>query len=293
MSSSIHERHLIDRYLNGELSGLELEEFNNRLSSDGGFLQVMELQKVIYNGASHAREEEIKRKIRCSINYRKTFVPFALKLIITFFFILILGILFWSYVGNEFERFKPYNNFISIFKKQPKDTAFEKNKSREPVKIENEGAKNIHMADTSVKDTTNLSSDTTAAVEAEGEDIEVKKDIMIVSILLPVMDKSLQKVESQSNDIAEKLPEADLPFEGRVDTFTVEFWVSPIHYKGYKMSKNKLLLFGIENIEDVKLYRVNNVIYMRYGESLYPLSFTYDFMPYQKLKEAETPQELK
>src|SRR5215216_5215089 len=111
MSLSIHERHMVDRYLNGELSGIELEEFKEKLKATAAFAHEVELQKVIYSGIAHAREEEIKRKIRAAINYRKARVPFALKLILVFLVILVFGITFWSYVGNEFEKFKPYNNF--------------------------------------------------------------------------------------------------------------------------------------------------------------------------------------
>src|SRR4051812_8251669 len=142
MPLTIHERHLADRYLNGELSGIELEEFNSKLASDDSFREAVELQKIIYSGIALVREEEVKKIIRTSINYRKSSVPFALKLIITFLIILVLGITFWSYIGNEFEKFKPYNNFISIFKKQPKEEVPEKKKSNVAVKTENEITKN-------------------------------------------------------------------------------------------------------------------------------------------------------
>src|SRR5689334_1185880 len=116
MPLSISERHLVDRFLNGELSGLELEEFNQRLISDNAFSKAVELQKVIYAGIKDAREETLRKKIKSAINYRKAVIPFGLKLILVFLVILVLGITFWSYVGNEFEKYKPYNNFISLFK---------------------------------------------------------------------------------------------------------------------------------------------------------------------------------
>ena len=55
------------------------------------------------------------------------------------------------------------------------------------------------------------------------------------------------------------------------------------------MSKNKLVLFGIEEPDAVKLYRVNDGIYMSYLKEYYKLNDTFDFVSYQKLKETEIP----
>jgi hypothetical protein len=294
MALDIHARHLIDRYLNGELSGIELDEFKRKLTDDIDFKKVVELQQVIYSGIVQAREEAIQNKIRASLKYRKPVIPFALKLIIAFFIILTLGITFWSYIGNEFERSKPYNNFISIFKRDTKQEAPEKKNKSYSSKGETQQQETTTSVDSTVQDSSALSAENKAAIEGNAEeDIEVKKDVMISSIVLPVIDKGMQKDESSSKDIAKKLPDADLPVEEKVDSFIVEFWVSPIHYKGYKMSKNKIVLFGLENIDALKLYRINSSIYMNDEESYYMMASTYDFMPYQKLKELEIPQELK
>jgi hypothetical protein len=294
MPLSIHERHLADRYLSGELSGIELEEFNAKLENDSGFKESVELQKLIYSGIAHAREEELKKMIRSSISYRKSSVPFGLKLILTFLVILVLGITFWSYLGNEFEKLKPYDNFISLFKNQQKTDTVAKKKSMNTVKTEQIPEASFQNQDTVVSDTSGIKSDSAeAANAASNEDIEVKKDVMVASVSVPVIDKTREKDESLSKDVAQKLPDADLPQDERVDTFIVEFWASPVHYKGYKMSKNKIVVFGLENIEDVKLYRVTNSIFMRYDEVWYAMAYTYDFTPYQKLKDTEVPAELK
>jgi hypothetical protein len=293
MSLSIHDRHLVDRYLNGELSGLELEEFKARLNADKEFHSAVELQQLIYSGISYAREEELRLRIRSAINYRKSNMPFSLKLIIVFMVILFLGITFWSYLGNEFEKMKPYNNFISLFKSHRKQSSIETKKQSNVLKRDANIKERDTAIDTAIEDTSFMTMDSAATFNASEEDIEVKKDIMVASRLIAVIDKGDEKGTSLSNDVAQKLPDADLPTEERVDTFTVEFWVSPIHYRGYKMSKSKLVLFGIENFEDVTLYRVNKAMYFNYEESWFSLATTYDFTPYQKLNETEIPQDLK
>jgi len=294
MSLSIHERHLIDRYLNGELSGIELEEFNQKLIADADFKKTMELQQLIYAGVAHAREEEIREKISASIKYRKPGVPFPLKLIIAFLLIIIFGITFWSYVGNDFDRLKPYNNFISLFKRKDKEVLPERASTKLPIKSTVE-QQDSSATDVNPEDSTSSSSEHSSTTDTTlyEDDIEVKKDVLVFTKILPLINKSTQHDESLSKETAQKLPDADLPVDENADSLTVEFWVSPIHYKGYKMSKNKVILFGMENIEALKLYRLNKDIYMDDGESFYQMAITYDFMPYQKLKDSEIPRELK
>src|ERR1041385_5070257 len=97
MIESIHDRHLVDRYLQGELSGIELENFTKRLSDDRVFSNEVDLLKIIYSGIQVARERQLENKILQSINYRKPRVPQALKLIITFLVIIIGGTALWFY----------------------------------------------------------------------------------------------------------------------------------------------------------------------------------------------------
>jgi hypothetical protein len=45
--------------------------------------------------------------------------------------------------------------------------------------------------------------------------------------------------------------------------FNIEFWTSPLHYKGYKMGKYKLVLYGINATDDIKIYRLDDVVYLK------------------------------
>jgi hypothetical protein len=55
------------------------------------------------------------------------------------------------------------------------------------------------------------------------------------------------------------------------------------------MSKNKLILYGIEEPDAVKLYRMNDVLFMKYGNEFFRLVNTFDFLSYQRLKENDVP----
>src|SRR5436190_1596296 len=100
MTGNIHDKHLIDRYLQGELSGIELESFNERMTADESFKKEVGLKETIYAGIYLAKEQQLQKQIIQSINYRRPSVPYALKLIILFFAITATIVSFWFYVGN-------------------------------------------------------------------------------------------------------------------------------------------------------------------------------------------------
>jgi len=52
--------------------------------------------------------------------------------------------------------------------------------------------------------------------------------------------------------------------------FIVEFWTSPINFKGYKYVNNIIQLFGLNNY-NCKLYTVNGSLYLRHLDKVYQL----------------------
>ena len=73
----------------------------------------------------------------------------------------------------------------------------------------------------------------------------------------------------------------------------IEFWQSPINYKGYKMTKNKIVLFGINSDENIKLFHLDDVIFMKNNQNYYKLYFTDDFKQFEKITDASIIAKLK
>ncbi len=131
---------------------------------------------------------------------------------------------------------------------------------------------NEYLSDTSNNETnSNLSDDIviakdellfTRVVKIEGMNGgNSKKDAVLDSLLI--------------NDKTKKLP---------TNFVKVEFWRSPINYKGYKFSNNKLILFGIYRYEDVTLESRNNKIYLNYANTFYLIEKADDFQPLMAVK---------
>jgi len=56
------------------------------------------------------------------------------------------------------------------------------------------------------------------------------------------------------------------------DKMRVEFWASPIHAVGYRLSKNRLVLFGFYEYKNVSLkYLEDGSVQMNYFDNVYVL----------------------
>ncbi len=308
MSLNNPDRNLINRYLNGNLSGTELENFRNQLEIDPLFKAEVNFQGLLRSGILLSREEELRKKILSSINFRKTKVPYALKLIVTFIFVTILGITLWFYVGKESSTHKKVNLLFPFLAKE-KEKIPDKKSSKEKIVNENASLPDTSGSDAnsqnpkenlaSVKEEESPGNDNhdTVQVSSEDKDMVIKKDQMLISFSLPVIEKSPEKkmqengTQNATENVVQKLnPAAGVPEEETVASVVeTEFWVSPVNYRGYKMSKNKLILFGIEEPAAVKLYRLNDALYMKYGNDFFHLNSTFEFLSYQRLKETDVP----
>lgn len=59
----------------------------------------------------------------------------------------------------------------------------------------------------------------------------------------------------------------------------IEFWESPLNSVGYKMGKNKLVLYGIQSFDLVNIAEHQGKLYMKYSNEFYLLELTTQFKP--------------
>jgi hypothetical protein len=115
------------------------------------------------------------------------------------------------------------------------------------------------------------------------EDLVVRKDELLAVKQLDMInlsyipsdskDSLLQNVSGIRDD-GNKIKQA----------MSIEFWHSPINYKGYKMAKSKLVLFGIMAQEAV-LYMLDENIYIKLQQDIYKLEYTNDFRQMEKIND--------
>ncbi len=125
----------------------------------------------------------------------------------------------------------------------------------------------------------------TISISQNGNDIVVMKDklLFVRQINLP---KSEQIADTTNNDYLDSLL-TDKKYDKKksLNIYRVEFWKSPINYQGYKMLKNKIILFGIEQFDLVSLNYFNKKLYLKYINNYYFIEELDNFSPFIQLKD--------
>lgn len=66
---------------------------------------------------------------------------------------------------------------------------------------------------------------------------------------------------------------------------TIEFWQSPLNYKGYTLSRSRLVLFGFNTEESVSLYRLDQTMFLKIAGGVFRLENTADFRQLERVTD--------
>jgi hypothetical protein len=118
------------------------------------------------------------------------------------------------------------------------------------------------------------------------EAITVKKEELLITKELPVyvLDPNLNSKTNKSDSILAIVSGTkDESKKGTLQKIMVELWKSPINYKGYQASKNKIIMYGFNDIQDMKLYSNKNNLFLKHNEIVYSIMYNDDFTNYEKV----------
>jgi len=302
MDSNRIEKQLIDRYLFGQLTGQELEDFNQRLKNDSLFKQEVEFYSLLQSGITFSYDQNLQRKISVLIEFKKTLIPSGLKLILIFITVMVSVSLLWFYLtpdtgfrSQDFSFFPGFKKSKSMKVKPGKSkTDLEYTELSKEKDLEKNSSDSLNKSNAIFVN----SEDSLASGVSEliNEDIEVKKDQLLISLSVPVVncDESTE-LSNKSNltaSASEKLnPAAGLPDseENIKLELNVEFWLSPVNYRGYKYVNNKLVLFGVEEPDQVRLFYFKDDLFMSLQGYYYKLTPISEFGSYTRIKDNEVP----
>jgi hypothetical protein len=71
--------------------------------------------------------------------------------------------------------------------------------------------------------------------------------------------------------------------ENTSDLYFIEFWKTPLNSKGYRFSKNKILLYGFIDYNNVSLYELDNSYYIKSSDQVYKLFYGADFKSLERV----------
>lgn len=71
--------------------------------------------------------------------------------------------------------------------------------------------------------------------------------------------------------------------ENSSDLYFIEFWKTPLNSKGYRFSKNKIMLYGFMDYNNVSLYELDNSYYIKSSDQVYKLFYGADFRSLERV----------
>lgn len=70
------------------------------------------------------------------------------------------------------------------------------------------------------------------------------------------------------------------------DVIIVEKWLSPVHYKGYRFNKKKLILYGANKSVGVRIFYYTNEYYLGLNKKIYHLDERISYSPLETAKDS-------
>jgi hypothetical protein len=263
------------KYINDELTGVELNDFLKSLAEDPAFAAEVAMAQKIKIGLVNNYKRKVNIAVDESLNFKKRAMPFELKLTMGFIIFTLIGITLWTFIDNKtahrYLRVPLIKRSQVALKAAP--SATDENSVLPPL------TEARVVIDSNRTDSVSLILPIdTLAINAEDE--VIKKDQLLISAQLPLI--VLKDEASLASHTATLLgEEASLPDMSDAKQLVVEFWINPLHYKGYKWSGEKLIIFGVENPDEVSLVNLNNCVWMNWRGKYYRLPQTEVYTTYQ------------
>ncbi len=210
-----------------------------------------------------------------------------------------LGLMLGLLIGGGFFILKLDHYFSELSQKDAteKEISEEMPVEPEPGKQSQKKLKNTKTTNVSGEQQTDTLSEETPSANAAlllftpdslradssmgADNIVVKKDELLSARNLEML--SLGSATSKKDSVLSQL--SGIRDDGPKTFYTVEFWQSPINYKGYKMSKNKILLYGMGDSEGIRLFKLDDVIYLKHPSAIYRLDHSSDFRQLERVSD--------
>ncbi|MBL7920108.1 MAG: hypothetical protein JNJ40_07315 [Bacteroidia bacterium] len=183
---------------------------------------------------------------------------------------LLVGIGFFVFKINDlFNKMKDSTKSqITVVEQQVKtedkaDEEKRKNKERFKINFGKSDKVNYSEVDSLIRDN--------SEVNVATEELLSVKNVKIIHI-----DPAGNQSDSLASDIAGVK-------ENTSDLYFIEFWKTPLNSKGYRFSKNKVLLYGFLDYNNVSLYELDNSYYIKSSDQVYKLFYGADFRSLERV----------
>ncbi|HET6225192.1 MAG TPA: hypothetical protein VFF27_02870 [Bacteroidia bacterium] len=220
--------------------------------------------------------------------FKRKAPPFILGLLLG---IVIAGTFFILRLDTYFKELNFYKNLPESFSTQQtvEDRPSDSIKANSLTKIKNkkqkeESEKNkTDEAKPEVKEDSAHSDDISLSTGAFTDNIVIRKDELLNVRTIELKNLDALEIKSHTDSLLDKLSDIKDDNHSVNRYVQIEFWRSPLNYKGYKLSKYSVILYGLPDIEEMKLYNLNKVLYIKNASTVYKLEYNRDFKPFERV----------
>lgn len=224
----------------------------------------------------------------------------------------IIGILVGLIIAGGFfifkldDYFKELSFYKSVSNTFSSESKTEETPAKETTSVEKTKKSKTKVADFSknqeqmkedvvVKTDTNSITKDTLTLENPGGDevMVVRKDELLFTKTLEIINLDPVAKMNGKDSLLQKVSGIRDDRSAGKQYMNLELWSSPLNYKGYKMSKCKLIMYGIASPEGLKLYRLDDVVYIKSASLVYRVDATGEFKPYERITDESVISRLK
>ena len=198
---------------------------------------------------------------------------------------------FYKSVSNTFSSDKTEATEPAV-KEASATQVKDKKKKEKSTKVESEES-DIEAQVTGTADSVKISKDSLTLENPVMDDVVVRKDELLSTKTLEVLNLDAIAKMTSKDSLLQKVSGIKDDRSSSKQFLNVEFWASPLNYKGYKMSKYKLVLYGIASPDGLKLYKLDDVTYLKSSSFIYRLDASGDFKAYERITDESIISKLK
>ena len=197
---------------------------------------------------------------------------------------------FYKSVSNTFSNDEKVS--VPEIKESTTNEAKEKKKKAKLVRnVTNE--EDLTEENLSKVDSNKVVKDSLTLENPSSDDVIVRKDELLSTKTLEVINMDPLAKMNGKDSLLQKVSGIKDDRNSSKQFINIEFWSSPLNYKGYKMSKYKLILYGIASPEGMKIFKLDDVVYLKNASFIYRLDTTGDFKPYERISDESIISRLK
>lgn len=166
-----------------------------------------------------------------------------------------------------------------------------KDQAREQITVIEQPVKNVKEEDEK-KDRARFKINLSKSKRVNYKEVDslIKQDAEInvaTDVLLSVKNVKVIKIGdniSQRDSSAAKLANVQ---ENTSNLYFIEFWKTPLNSKGYKFLRNKIMLYGFLDFNDVLLYQLDDSFYIKCSDQVYKITYGADFRQLEQVMDID------